>query len=71
MASDKAVLDAFNRFDTDGSGSISREELGEAPLEGAKPKLWKVVSISYSLIRDTCAFMTFMCFLKLRKIVDE
>ena len=31
---DQKVLETFKRFDSDGSGSISREELGEAGAEG-------------------------------------
>lgn len=30
LAMDKSVLEVFHKFDSDGSGAISRDELGEA-----------------------------------------
>ncbi|CAK9021927.1 unnamed protein product [Durusdinium trenchii] len=45
---DKTVLDAFNRFDTDRSGSISRDELGEV-LKTLESSQWDDASIDQLL----------------------
>ena len=45
---EKTVLEAFNRFDADGSGSISREELGQV-LKSLDPEGWDKDSIDQVL----------------------
>lgn len=45
---EKSVLEAFNRFDADGSGSISREELGQV-LKALDPESWDKDSIDQVL----------------------
>eukprot|EP00438_Fugacium_kawagutii_P012020 Skav218162 [mRNA] locus=scaffold5213:34583:35180:- [translate_table: standard] len=46
---EKSVLEAFQKFDTDGSGSISRKELGQV-LKALDPEAWDKDSIDQALV---------------------